>query len=246
MTSLRSNPPSMKTVWRFLVKGEKMKGNWMQTTFLTLIWFLWRCVKASESEIRLLLCRGNRSRWSRYDSQEWEYRLFSLRWCFWRSYGRLRPGPNHGSWKVVITSWLRTLKIPTLLTPGKAHEESWHVGKWVTSWWMDLWWNTVILWPPPPLPHQTVLLFLRGTGCITPPALGKTSAWCSRFAASAASFLITFASLELAVSCLLLSEGAWILKPAARIWNCWNSRCFHQLWKKRRQWDDWLLGDPVA
>lgn len=133
------------------------------------------------------------------------------------------PGPNHGLW--MVASWLRTLKIQTLLTPGKSHEESWYAGKWVTLWFMDLWWNTEIPWPP--LSHQTVLLFLRGTGCITPLALGKMSAWCSRIAASTASFLITFASLELTVSCLLLSKGAWILKPAARKWNCWNSRCFH-------------------
>ena len=101
--------------------------------------------------------------------------------------------------------------------------------------------------PPTPQPrHQTVFLLLRGTGCITPPALGKMSAWCSRTAALAASFLITFASLELTASCLLLSEGAWILKPAARKWNCWNSRCFHQLRRKGRQQDDWLLGDSVS
>lgn len=138
-------------------------------------------------------------------------------------------------------SWLGTLKIQTLLTPGKAHRESWRAGKWVTLWWMDLWWNTEIPWPPPP-PNSAAVP--QGTGCITPSALGKMTAWCSRFAASAASFLITFASLELTVSCLLLSKGDWILKPAARKWNCWNSRCFHQLWRKGRQRDDWLLGNP--
>lgn len=245
MTSLKSNPPQWKQSGDFLWK-KKMKGNWIQTTFLTFIWFLWRCVKALESEIRLLLCRGNRSRWSRDVSQEWEYRFFFFKMVLLELILQtMIPGPNQGSRMVVITSWLRTLKTQTLLTPGKAHEESWHVGMWVTLWWMDLWWNTVILRPPPPPnPHQTVLLFLRGTGCITPPALGKMSAWCSKFAASAASFLITFALLELTVSCLLLSKGAWILKPAARKWNCWNSRCFHQLWRKGRQRDDWLLGNP--
>lgn len=149
--------------------------------------------------------------------------------------------PSHESWMAVITSWLRTLKIQTPLTPGKARRESWCTGKWVTLWWMDLWWNTDTHHHHH---HQTVLLFLRRTGCITPPALGKTSAWCSRIAASAASFLITFASLVLTVPCLLLSEGAWILKPAARKWNCWNSRFFHHLWRKGRQRDDWLLEDP--
>lgn len=92
--------------------------------------------------------------------------------------------------------------------------------------------------------HQTMLLFLRRTGCITPPALGKASAWCSRIAASAASFLITFASLVLTVSCLLLSEGAWILKPAPRKWNCWHSRFFLHLWRKGRRRCDCLLEDP--
>lgn len=139
----------------------------------------------------------------------------------------------------VIRSWLITLKIQTLPTPGKAHEESWRVGTWVTLWWMGLWWNTEILWPPP---YQAVLLFLRGTGCITPPALGKMSAWCSRIAVSTASYLLTIASLELTAPCLLLSEGAWILKPSASKWKCWNSRCFHQLWRKGRQRVVWLLG----
>lgn len=150
-------------------------------------------------------------------------------------------GPNHESWMVVITSWLRSLKIQTLLTPGKAHGESWLMGKWMTPWWMEPWWNTEIPWPPP-LPHQTVL-FLGRTGCITPPALGKMSAWCSRIAAGAASFLITFASQVLTALCLLLSEGASILKPAARKWNCWNSRGFCQFWRRGRQ-DNEMIGCP--
>lgn len=138
-------------------------------------------------------------------------------------------------------SWLGTLKIQTLLTPGKAHREvltRGQVGDIVMNGSVMKHRDSVT--PPPPNSAAVP----QGTGCITPSALGKMTAWCSRFAASAASFLITFASLELTVSCLLLSKGDWILKPAARKWNCWNSRCFHQLWRKGRQRDDWLLGNP--
>lgn len=119
----RSNHHQWKQSGDFLWKVKEMKENWIQTTFLTFIWFLWRCVKALESEIRPLLCRGNRSCAGMLLRGERIIYFFFFKMVLLELILQtLIPGPNRGSWMDVIRSWLITLKI----------QDSFHT--WKSTW----------------------------------------------------------------------------------------------------------------